>query len=101
MADRSDALRKLRACLALAAAGSGATEPERATARAMAGKLMAAYGLQEGDATPREVDCQASLPPPFVSIFVGGLGRFSFSTQSVFNDGWAWDCKSTATTGGW
>jgi len=45
--DRENVDRKIRACLALAAPGSGATPAERATAAAMADKLRKQHGTAE------------------------------------------------------
>lgn len=42
---REDAVRKVRALRATATAGSGATEPERATAQRLADGLVARFGL--------------------------------------------------------
>lgn len=95
MMTRADVLRKVRSLLALAALGSGATEPERASARSKADALMAAHGLREGDIPAREVARAVPPPPPvvqpFVRVFVGGFG-FSFGVgDNSFN---------TATTTG-
>lgn len=89
MMTRADVLRKVRSLLALAALGSGATEPERASARDKADALMAAHGLREGDIPAREVARSVPPPPvvqPFVRVFVGGFGfSFGFGDNSFNN----------------
>lgn len=68
-----DIKRKVRSLLALAAAGSGGTDPERATARAMANKLMDTHGLREIDAAPQQ------LHQIRVVINCAEDGRFGFA----------------------
>lgn len=98
---REAAIRKVRACLALAAPASNAPEPERATARAMATKLMLEHNLRAEDVRqPAEAPAPRRAPPPpdpgDITIVVN-LGGFSFGGGGFrfrFDD-------STATTGGW
>lgn len=99
MATRADVVRKVQACLALAAPTSGAPGPERATARAMADKLMAAHDLRESDIPQREVERRPPPPPPppafdgvILVVNVGGFGFDAFSNFGGIN--------STSTTTG-
>lgn len=73
-----DVKRKIRSLLALAALGSGATEPERATAQAMANKLMEKFKIPE------------PLHEVLVVVDIGADGRFGFA----LND------STPSTTGG-
>lgn len=71
--------RRVRSLLVLAAPGSGATEPERATARRLADKLMAAYGLHENEIPQRQVEKRPPPPPtPPEYAFVVNIGGFGF-----------------------
>lgn len=69
--------RKIRSLLTLAAPGSGATDPERATAKSMADKLLAQHGLRESEIPLREVE-RRPPPPPVVEIVihVGGFRQY-------------------------
>lgn len=103
MADRADIVRKVQACLALAAADSGALGPERATARAMADKLMAANGLRESDIPKRQVQ-RASPPPPPAPVFEGVMfvvniaGFGGFGGSGVFGS-YGFENSTSTTTG--
>lgn len=68
-----DVKRKVRGLLATAAEGSGATDPERATARRLADQLLLAHGLTTADLTP---------PRP--------LPRITVTVQTNTTTGWAW-----------
>lgn len=59
-----DAKRKIRGLLALAAPNSGATDGERANARALADKLMSKFGLKKSDIPERQVARPQPAPPP-------------------------------------
>lgn len=56
--------RRIRSLLELAKPGSGATDPERASASAMADKMIAASGLTEADIPEREIERPQPPPPP-------------------------------------
>lgn len=58
MSSKQDAIRRVRALRRTAAAGSGATEPERDTANRLAARLTARHALTEADLTE-----QRRIPP--------------------------------------
>ena len=75
MRDISSVKRRVRGLLSMAALGSGATGPERATARRLADGLMASNRV-------REQDVQARGPNPLGGVvFDFGVGsmRFNFA----------------------
>lgn len=98
MPDADKLKRRVRSLLEVARAGSGATEPERATARALAARILAAHGWTEADIPERLVARAAPPPPPppppqsfrVVINIGGGFGGFGWNTSD-----------STQTTGGW
>ena len=57
--------RKIRSLLAVAAAGSGATDAERETAKRLADALMRKHGLSESDIPHRQVELPRSQPPQY------------------------------------
>ena len=86
-----DVKRKVRSLLELAKEGSGATEPERLTARALADRIMAKHGLTESDIPEREVEARRPPPPrpaPFfvVNIFTGPDGSSGHGFSFGFDD---------------
>lgn len=91
--DTSDVKRRIRSLLEVAKSGSGATEPERATARGLADRLMAAHGWSETDIPQREVEKRPPPPPPKFYIFVGandgGLGGFGFGGNTSTTTGFS------------
>ncbi len=89
--------RKVRSLLELAAEGSGATEHERATARAMASKLMAKNDLVEADIPKRETERRMTPPPPSPRSFVSA---FDFREVHISVGGFRFD-NSTSTSTAW
>lgn len=109
---REDAIRKVLACLALAAPKSGATEPERATAKLMAEKLMLEHSIQAEDvraSAPERFRPQPPedvRPPENVTIVVnlGGVffqGRFRHNFAQGFSVFEGAEFSGSNTTGGW
>jgi hypothetical protein len=74
--------KKIRSLLEVAKPGSGATEPERDTARRLAERLLAANGLTEKDIPEREIAIRRAVPPPaqyaMRPVFVVNIGGFGF-----------------------
>lgn len=96
-----DVKRKVRSLLTVAAAGSGATDPERETARRLADQLMAKHGLTEAEIPQR----QSHTPPPAVpraprptdTVVVNVNGQnYAFNFNSFFNSR-----NGNTTTGNW
>jgi hypothetical protein len=94
--------RKVRSLLELAAPSSGATEPERATARAMADKLMAKHGLSEADVPRREVAARRPEPPPpprQAFVFSAGMGGIHINVGGYGSYASAGISDTTSTSG--
>lgn len=93
-----DVKRKVRSLLTVAMAGSGATEPERATARQLAAQLMVKYGLNAWDIPERQVERLPPAPPrPKWTVVVNVNGN-----NVRFNVGdFVWQDSSSGTTGNW
>jgi hypothetical protein len=93
---REDVQRKARALMNTAADGSGATDPERATAARLCNRLLESHGMTEADvprvAAPRRAPAPVHRPfNPFdqviITVNVGGFrGSFGAGTF-VFSDG--------------
>lgn len=87
-----DLIRRIRSLLEVAKPGSGATEPERDTAKRLAKSLMDAAGLNERDIPERQIETPKPPPPPpqYVVVFQfgGGIGGFGgCSVNSSTNTG--------------
>lgn len=88
---REDAQRKVSALLNTAAAGSGATNPERATAKRLADKLTAEYRL--GD--PRREGPQITITVN--DVWAGAFGTsFEDTIKSVMRESNAEELESIA-----
>lgn len=90
--DIASVKRRVRSLLEVAKPTSGATDAERATAKSLADKLMAAHGLTEADIPQRRLDSTPPPPPPApstVNIYVNGF-NFGFTFHATDNTSGFW-----------
>lgn len=100
MKTRGKVLDRVRKLLAVAAKGSGATEPERETAAKLAHNLMVAHGLTVEDLSEKP---KAAPAADVFTVFVNGQAfrvnpdvfNFHFARRSP------WDDNSTNGTTSW
>ena len=89
MLDRDRLLRRIQRLLAVAAEGSGATGPERGTARGLADKLMAEHRLSEADVARGAVESASPAAGAWVVVVnVGNWNVFGANNQTTDNSWW-------------
>lgn len=90
--------RKIRSLLEVAKTTSGATEPERLTAKRLADKIMLENDLREWEVPERQV--QRAMPPPppvHAPIFVSPFGYVHFTVNQDGSCGFDFQTGTTTS----